>query len=394
MPASPTRVPPTPTFSPERLPVTDAEQRLMALGRASTVMAHEIRNPLMIMRMSLRALRSEVTAPRQREAVRDLDEQVERLSHLVTDVLDFARPMRFVHAPIDLNALCARSVAAVTAGEPDPPVHPAFDTSLPPVLTDGERLRSVLVNLLTNARQAVNARTGPGSTVPGCPGSPVEIRTRCLPGGRVEIVVLDCGVGISPKDLERVFEPYFTTKRTGLGVGLALVKCIVNGLEGAISIRSELGVGTEVRVDLPLRPSARVQSDAGTGVGGAFAPRVLVIEDDASTRKLLATCLEMEGFAVATASNGAEGLERLRELHPALVLLDLMMPVMDGEHFRSAQLADPGIAHVPVVCITGVDPAEHRLGQLHAAGYITKPFDMDQIVAVVREQCTAALQFA
>jgi DNA-binding response OmpR family regulator len=76
-------------------------------------------------------------------------------------------------------------------------------------------------------------------------------------------------------------------------------------------------------------------------------------------------------------------------VRPSLVLLDLMMPVMDGVQFRAAQLRDPQIAQVPVVCISAIDDAEQRDGQLRAAAYITKPFDMDQITAVVRAQCRA-----
>jgi CheY-like chemotaxis protein len=115
---------------------------------------------------------------------------------------------------------------------------------------------------------------------------------------------------------------------------------------------------------------------------------VLVVEDDSATRQLLATCLQLEGFAVATAANGAEGLEKMRRRRPCLVLLDLMMPVMNGEQFRSAQLDDPALAKVPVVCISAVYNARERADRLHAVACIGKPFDVMQIVDVVREQCS------
>jgi CheY-like chemotaxis protein len=116
-------------------------------------------------------------------------------------------------------------------------------------------------------------------------------------------------------------------------------------------------------------------------------PSVLVVEDDTATRQLLATCLSLEGFCVDTASNGAEGLEHMRQRKPCLVLLDLMMPVMNGEQFRRAQLDDPSLAGVPVVCISAVYNAEERADRLRAVACIGKPFDVMRIVDVVREQC-------
>jgi CheY-like chemotaxis protein len=97
--------------------------------------------------------------------------------------------------------------------------------------------------------------------------------------------------------------------------------------------------------------------------------------------------LQLEGYSVATAANGAEGLEKMRRRRPCLVLLDLMMPVMNGEQFRSAQLDDPALASVPVVCISAVYDAGERATRLKAVACIGKPFDVTEIVDVVRQQC-------
>lgn len=118
-------------------------------------------------------------------------------------------------------------------------------------------------------------------------------------------------------------------------------------------------------------------------------PSVLVVEDDTATRQLLATCLQLEGFCVSTAANGREGLEQLRQRRPCLILLDLMMPVMSGEQFRLAQLSDPTLAAVPVVCISAVYNAKERAERLHAVACLDKPFDVMKVVDVVRQQCHA-----
>jgi CheY-like chemotaxis protein len=116
-------------------------------------------------------------------------------------------------------------------------------------------------------------------------------------------------------------------------------------------------------------------------------PGVLVIEDDPGVQQLLTAYLQLEGFSVTTAGNGAEGLERMRQARPCLVLLDLMMPVMDGEQFRKAQLEEPELAEVPIVCISAIYDARQRAERLRAAGCINKPFDMDEVISVVRERC-------
>jgi signal transduction histidine kinase len=233
----------------------DAAQRdrLSALGRLATVVAHEIRNPLMIIKASLRPLRRDDAPQEHREAVGDIDGEVARLNRIVNEVLEYARPIRLDVAPTDLNAVCASAAAAALTGEAEPRIALTLDPALPPVVTDGERLRNALVNILTNARQAVAARP---DAVRG-DGHPVELRT-ARANGRVAIVVVDRGIGIEPQDLAHVFDPYFTTKRTGTGLGLAIAKNIVEALGGAIAVSSRPQGGTEVRIELPATTTLEI----------------------------------------------------------------------------------------------------------------------------------------
>ncbi len=223
-------------------------ERLLSLGRLSTVMAHEIRNPLMIIRAALRSLRSPSLAPDEmRAAVADIDEETGRLNRLVTEVLDFAKPIKFDLAPADINALCEDAVRAAGSDPPEIPVTLDLDRSLGPVVTDGERLRLALVNVLTNARHAVAARGEHTSHGP----DPIRLRTRRLDRGRIAIEIADQGTGIASEDIARAFDPYFTTRRTGTGLGLAISRNIVEGLGGIISMTSRERAGTEVRIELP-----------------------------------------------------------------------------------------------------------------------------------------------
>ena len=248
------------------------KERLSSLGRLSTVIAHEIRNPLMIIRATLTSLRrDQVSAADRLEAAADIDEETTRLNNLVSDVLDFAKPIRFDLAPANLNDVCRASATAAWAGHDSDDVQLELDPAMPMAVTDAERMRTALINILTNARHAVQAasthrigssmddRRGGSVDPPGNvavanrPG--VIVKTRYT-AGRVLVIVQDFGTGISADDMSRIFDPYFTTRRKGTGLGLPLAKTIIEGLGGSITVASTLGSGTTITLDLPLEAEA------------------------------------------------------------------------------------------------------------------------------------------
>ncbi len=229
-------------------------ERLSSLGRMSTVIAHEIRNPLMIIKGALRQVTREAAQSSDiRDAASDINGEIERLNRVVNEVLDFARPIRFDLSQTDVNLLCQSAAAAVEAAQSDPPVEIALDPDAPSIRTDSERLRTVLVNLLTNARQAVNARiteaTLPAKRQP-VNGASVTLTTTKLADHRVVISIVDNGVGIAAEDLPRIFDPYFTTRRAGTGLGLPIAKNIIDGLGGTLTVQSAPGEGTNIRIEL------------------------------------------------------------------------------------------------------------------------------------------------
>ena len=225
-------------------------ERLSYLGRLSTVIAHEVRNPLMIIKGALRTLgRDGASTADVRDAAKDIDEEIDRLNSLVNDVLDVARPIRFDPAPADINAVCRDAVQAAGAGMAHQAVALSLASPLPELVTDSERLRTVLVNLLTNAHHAVDGR----------PGAGVTLVTQRTGDRRVAITIRDTGNGIAEDDLPRIFDPYFTTRRAGTGLGLAIAKNIIEGLGGSIGVVTRAGAGTDFRIELGDAP-ARAES--------------------------------------------------------------------------------------------------------------------------------------
>jgi len=142
----------------------------------------------------------------------------------------------------------------VHAAEAGVAVDLALAPGLPLLRTDTERVRTVLVNVLQNAAQAVRGARGDSGDVP-LPGAPaITLRTRARDGGGVEIAVHDEGPGIDPATAQRLFEPFFTTRRGGTGLGLAITRNIVDGLGGTLAISGGIPSGTDVRITLPAVP--------------------------------------------------------------------------------------------------------------------------------------------
>ena len=229
-------------------------ERLSSLGRLSTVIAHEVRNPLMIIKGALRTLdHNGSSAADVRDAAKDIDEEIDRLNSLVNDVLDVARPIRFDPAPTDVNAVCRDAAAAAAAGAGHAPVVLDLAPELPDLILDSERLRTVLVNLLTNAQHAMEPpKDAPAPAVRAA--SSVRLITQRLGDRRVGITIRDSGSGIAEDVLPRIFDPYFTTRRAGTGLGLAIAKNIVEGMGGAIGVTTKAGEGTDFRVELGDAP--------------------------------------------------------------------------------------------------------------------------------------------
>jgi two-component system, NtrC family, sensor histidine kinase HydH len=223
-------------------------ERLAALGQLSAGLAHEIRNPLSTIKTSAEMLHKSVDADSavSRELAGFISSEVDRTNALVTRFLDFARPLVLHLEQTEVTEVIDEAAAEVEKHTPplDVSIYKNYSPDIPPFLLDRQLMERVLYNLLLNAAQASPPR-----------GS-VTVKTRQL-GDTVEISVIDRGAGIAAKDRESIFNPFFTTKSNGVGLGLAIVSKIVDEHGGQITVESEPGSGSVFRVCLPVRENGQ-----------------------------------------------------------------------------------------------------------------------------------------
>jgi two-component system, NtrC family, sensor histidine kinase HydH len=221
-------------------------ERLAALGQMSAGLAHELRNPLGTIKTSAEMLTKSIDGDPAvaLEMAGFISSEVDRTNSLVTRFLDFARPLAIRPEKVDLTQVIDQAVTDVENHRPpfDVVIYKNYSPEIPPFYLDSQLMERVLYNLLLNAAQA------------SPPQGSVTVKTRQI-GDTVEVAVIDRGPGIDPKNLESIFNPFFTTKQSGVGLGLAIVSKIVDEHGGKIAVESKPGEGSIFRVYLPFRES-------------------------------------------------------------------------------------------------------------------------------------------
>ena len=227
-------------------------ERLAVAGSMAAGVAHEVNNPLAAISSVVQSAHGSAESERTRELLGDALGHMERISNALRDLLDFARvPGQPTRQPCRVNDVVERTVRLLRYDKRFRQLEftVALDPSLPLVLADGDQLQQVLMNVLINARDAVETRRAQGPDAP----ARIAVTTR-VREGELELRVEDSGCGIAAEDRDRLFEPFFTTKPHGAGTGLGLAVCrdLLRGHDGRISLESELGQGTQVIVRLPI----------------------------------------------------------------------------------------------------------------------------------------------
>jgi len=218
--------------------------RLAALGQLTAGLAHELRNPLGTIKASAEMLGRQLSAENEvaREMAGFISSEVDRTNSLVTRFLYFARPLQVRLEEADLTQMLDRAIAAAEREAPGIAIYRNYAPEIPAFPFDAELMERVFYNLVLNAAQAT------------APGGAVTVKTRAG-DGVAEIAVIDRGSGIDPKLRDNIFNPFFTTKPDGVGLGLAIVSKIVDEHGGKIAVESEPGKGSIFLVILPMQPT-------------------------------------------------------------------------------------------------------------------------------------------
>lgn len=370
-------------------------QRLESLGLVTGGVAHDFSNVLTVILGNLRLALAELPAahplrPRLERALAAADHG----AGLTEQMLVYAGRAPQAQKPVNLSALVGEMLDLARAALP---AHVQLCEALAPdvwVQGDETQLRQVVLNLVANAGEAMGVRPGRVELTAAL----VQADARELasaqggaglaPGRYALLEVVDDGPGMDPATRERVFEPFFSTKLSGRGLGLAAVLGIVRGHGGAVALASEPGRGSRFRVLLPCAAAAaRAGPAAGAEVLEAAGQpaRVLLIDDQEPVLELARELLGRAGYEVETALGGREGLARF-EADPTrfdAVLLDLAMPELDGEQVGRAIRALR--ADLPLLLVSGfaADPASGRFAALRPAAFLRKPYGPEELAAAL-----------
>jgi PAS domain S-box-containing protein len=363
-------------------------QRLESLGVLAGGVAHDFNNLLVGVLGNAELLQDSLKSPEDIELCQAIASAAQRAADLTAQLLAYAgRRDLGARQNVDLASLWKELCTLLTARISR---QARLELQLEPnslVVGDRAGLTQMFMNLLTNASDALENGEGV-----------IEVTTRHVrepdarwdhalgaavgPGEWVLTEVRDTGVGMDEQTLLRVFEPFFSTKETGHGLGLASCLGIVSAHGGALSVESEPGAGSRFSVLLPAASRPSTVAPAKT-VSAAPRRRVLVIDDESVVRALLRRSLERRGYSVKEASGGNAGLEALAQQPADLIVLDMTMPEIDGaEVVRRVRARG---LDVPILLISGnVDPAlERRLEPGSFQGFLRKPFSIAELIATI-----------
>ena len=375
-------------------------QKLESLGVLAGGIAHDFNNLLMaILGNADLALLETTAAHPARPYVEDIIKASLRAAGLCQQMLAYSGRGHFRIDTLDLNEL-VREMTHILEVSITKKAVLRYDLSpeLPPVRGDATQLRQVVMNLITNASDALGDGSGVISLVTGTRHFRGGERFGALPGEKLApgryvcLEVADTGCGMDAATQARLFDPFFSTKFTGRGLGMSAVLGIIRGHHGGIRVRSEPGRGTAVTVLLPPAEDAEPAAAAAESEPPARAEpwrgqgTVLLVDDEEAVRILAERMLRRLGFAVITAADGASAIELFRASGREItaVVLDLTMPAMDGgETLRALRAADPGVR---VLLASGYDEVDvsRRFGDDGPDAFIQKPYRLAILRAKLR----------
>lgn len=372
-------------------------KRLESLGLLAGGIAHDFNNLLVAIMGNADLAETVLEAEHPaRDHVEEVLRASQRAADLCQQMLAYAGKGRSTVEPVDLNEVVQEMTELMEVSlPPTAELTLRLTPGLPAVRGDVVQLRQVVLNLLTNAADAVGGRRGwieiATFRTEADPVHPKDAVVDARPeaGPWAGIRVADTGVGMDDETRQRIFDPFFSTKARGRGLGLAAVLGIVRGHKGALTLRTTEGRGSEMQVLLPALPDHERASIAATPLDlsptGEVRGTVMVVDDEETVREVAETMLQVLGMEVVLARDGLEALELHRE-DPAkidLVLMDLTMPRMGGT--EAAQALREITPDLPIILSTGYLDAAGPLAERDDFPLLKKPYRREQLYRWVRE---------
>ena len=373
-------------------------QRLESLGVLAGGIAHDFNNLLVgiLGNADLSLLDLAPQAP-ARSRVEDIRTAGIRASELTKQMLAYAGKGRFVVEPLSLNDVI-REMGHLLLASISKKALLRYDLAdaTPIIDADSAQIRQIVMNLLINASEALGEESGVITLSTGLVHADTSylsgmfMKERLPEGNYAFVEVSDTGCGMDKETKDKIFDPFFSTKFTGRGLGLSAVLGIVRGHNGAIKVYSESGKGTSFKLLFPASARAVVPRKNKAELSAPQPPgtgTILVIDDEDILREVVKHALEKHGFTVRTANDGKQGIEVFREFSGeiAAVILDMTMPKMSGEEtFRELRRIRPGVR---VLLTSGYNEQDttSRFAGKGLAGFIQKPFLVAALIEKVRD---------
>jgi PAS domain S-box-containing protein len=375
-------------------------------------MSHELRTPLNAILGMTEAMQEEIfgeITERQMKSLQTIERSGQHLLSLINDILDVAKiesgQLELQCQPTSVASLCTASLAFVQQQAFSKQIHLEIQLpqNLPDLLIDERRIRQVLINLLNNAVKFTpegGRITLEVSEVTPPPKNAADVS----PPSYLQIAVMDTGIGIAPENIPKLFQPFvqidsaLNRKYEGTGLGLTLVKRLVELHGGQVTVSSEENVGSCFRIELPCAVSEfktwpstfRSESTIAFNLPKDNlddSPLILLVEDNEANLITLSCYLEAKGYQLITATEGETAIALARSEQPDIMVIDIQMPGMDGldviQHIR----LEPNLSSIPIIALTALARNEDRQKCLEAGAneYLSKPVRLKDLAQIIQE---------